>query len=86
MRAILLRDAVRVHSSPDKPLALACPSSQVEVPPDVPPGATPYNQAVSAGRHTARHAAEMLRAYAEPGVAAMFMPVHEVGFTRASVR
>ena len=28
---------------------------------------------------------EMLRAYAEPGVAVMFMPVHEVGFTRASV-
>jgi hypothetical protein len=30
--------------------------------------------------------AEMLRAYAEPGVPVTFMPVHEVGFTRASVR
>ena len=29
---------------------------------------------------------EVLRAYAEPGVAVMHMPVHEVGFTRASVR
>jgi hypothetical protein len=30
--------------------------------------------------------AEMLQAYAEPGVPVTFMPVHEVGFTRASVR
>jgi hypothetical protein len=30
--------------------------------------------------------AEMLRAYAEPGVPVKFMPVHEIGFTRASVR
>jgi predicted metallo-beta-lactamase superfamily hydrolase len=29
--------------------------------------------------------AEMLRAYAEPGVPVTFMPVHEIGFTRASV-
>jgi predicted metallo-beta-lactamase superfamily hydrolase len=30
--------------------------------------------------------AERLRAYAEPGVPVTFMPVHEAGFTRASVR
>jgi hypothetical protein len=30
--------------------------------------------------------AELLQAYAEPGVPVAFMPVHEVGFTRASVR
>jgi len=30
--------------------------------------------------------AEMLQAYADPGVPVTFMPVHEVGFTRASVR
>jgi predicted metallo-beta-lactamase superfamily hydrolase len=30
--------------------------------------------------------AEMLDAYAEPGIPGTFMPVHEVGFTRASVR
>lgn len=29
---------------------------------------------------------EMLGAYTEPGVAVTFRPVHEVGFTRASVR
>jgi len=30
--------------------------------------------------------AEMLRVYAEPGVPLTSMPVHQVGFTRASVR
>jgi hypothetical protein len=30
--------------------------------------------------------AELPRAYAEPGVPVTFMPVHEAGFTRASVR
>jgi predicted metallo-beta-lactamase superfamily hydrolase len=30
--------------------------------------------------------AEMLQAYAEPGIPVTFMPAHEIGFTRASVR
>jgi predicted metallo-beta-lactamase superfamily hydrolase len=30
--------------------------------------------------------ADMLQAYAEPEVAVSFIPVHEVGFTRATVR
>ena len=44
---------------------------------------TQSEQLYGAPSHTL---AETLRAYAEPGVPVTFMPVHEVGFTRANVR